>query len=254
MNFKEIQGEIMPLIGRFPTEGTILQSGRNTIKKIEYNGQPVAVKSFKKPNFFNTFAYKYIRKSKAKRSYEYAHRLLALGINTPRPIGFFQRSTLFGITDSYYVCEHLPDAVTLKVMLSRNSLCKNEHVLKQYVAFVFDLHQKGIEFIDSTPGNILVEELNIHKYRFSLIDLNRMKFHRTPLTFLDRMKNLSKLTDETPLIHHIGHLYAKIYNQDKDPVYQAILYYRSRYNVHAFHKKILKCRMYMLIRIISPVS
>lgn len=233
------EGGIEHLVKMFPNEGALIQAGRNTIKKLVHNEGFVSIKSFKKPNLFNSFVYKYIRKSKARRSFENAQKLLALGINTPKPIGYLEHSNIFGIKDSYYACEHL-NAITLREVLASDD-CKNQDaILEQYAAFMFELHQKGIEFIDSTPGNILLEEKSDGHYSFYLIDINRMKFHHAPLSFFDRMKNLSKISEETPLLHQIERLYSKFYKQDTDYIYQTILYYRSRYNIRIFHKKYFK--------------
>lgn len=185
------EGGIEHLVKVFPNEGTIIQAGRNSIKKLEYNGKIIAVKSFKKPHLINSFAYKYIRKSKARRAFENAEKLLLLGINTPKPIGFLEHSNVFGIKDSYYAYEHLASK-TLREILADKNLINKEVVLEQYTAFMFELHQKGIEFIDSTPGNLLLEKKPDGNFVFSLIDINRIKFHKTPLSFFDRMKNLSK--------------------------------------------------------------
>lgn len=236
------EGGIEHLVEMFPNEGKLIQAGRNTIKKLAYNDGFVSIKSFRKPNFFNSFVYKYIRKSKAQRAYGNAKQLLSLGIHTPRPIGYLEHSNLFGIKDSYYACEHL-NAITLREILESCRCEDKDAVLEQYAAFMFELHQKGIEFIDSTPGNILLEEIAEGRYRFYLIDINRMKFHRTPLSFFDRMKNLSKISEETPLLHQIERLYSKLYKKDTAYIYQTILYYRSRYNVRIFHKKYFKYQL-----------
>lgn len=244
------EGGIEHLVKMFPNEGILIQAGRNTIKRMESDGKSVSIKSFRKPNLFNSFVYKYIRKSKARRSFENAQRLLSLGINTPRPIGFLEHSNLFGIKDSYYVCEHLT-ATTLRDVLADENFQNVDRVLEQYAAFMFELHQKGIEFIDSTPGNFLLAKSPEGKCHFSLIDINRMKFHHAPLSFFDRMKNLSKLSEETPLLHQIEKLYSHFYKQDTDYIYQTILYYRSRYNIKIFHKKFFKYQLSLLKKMFS---
>lgn len=246
----ETEVGIKHLVAVFPYEGTIIQAGRNSIKKIDHNGKSISVKSFKVPNPFNAFVYKYIRKSKARRSFENAKKLLSLGINTPRPIGFLEHSNIFGIKDSYYACEHL-NATTLRKALSDDNSLNKDAVLEHYTAFMFELHQKGIEFIDSTAGNILLEEMADGTYLFYLVDINRMKFHPTPLSFFDRMKNLSKLTEETPILHQIERLYSKFYKQNTEYIYQTILYYRSRYNVWIFHKKFFKCQISLMRKMFS---
>ena len=63
---------------------------RNTIKIINIEGINVNFKAFKIPNIFNQIAYRFFRKSKAQRSFEYAKKLIELGIGSPKPLAFFE--------------------------------------------------------------------------------------------------------------------------------------------------------------------
>lgn len=231
------------LVKAFQDSGTIVQAGRNTVKMIEDAGSRISVKSFKIPNPFNALVYRYIRSSKARRSYENARKLLVMGINTPKPIGYLEYGGLLGIRQTYYACEHRAMAVTLRDVLSGEGFPDKGVIMAQYAAFMFDLHQKGIEFKDSTPGNFLVEKVAEGKYAFYLVDINRMKFHGTPLSFFARMKNLSKLTEETAVLRQLEQLYSGFYTRDTDRIYPTILYYRSRYNMYLFHKGLFRNRV-----------
>jgi hypothetical protein len=83
--------QILFYITNFSSTGILFGDGkRNTIKLFELEGYTINIKSFKVPNLINKIAYKYFRKSKARRSYEYAVRLLENGIGTPKPIAFFE--------------------------------------------------------------------------------------------------------------------------------------------------------------------
>jgi hypothetical protein len=55
------------------------KANRNSIKLFQLNNQTINIKSFKIPNIFNQIAYKFLRKSKAQRSFEYACKLQNLG-------------------------------------------------------------------------------------------------------------------------------------------------------------------------------
>ena len=67
----------------FENGGEVLHTGRNTIKAFDVGGgYRVAVKRFRRPNLFQAFVYTFFRRSKARRSYEHAVRLRALGIDT----------------------------------------------------------------------------------------------------------------------------------------------------------------------------
>jgi len=64
---------------------------------------------------------------------------------------------------------------------------ENEIILRQFTKFCFDLHEKGIEFLDHSPGNTLIKKVGDQQYAFYLVDLNRMNFHTT-MDFDMRMK------------------------------------------------------------------
>src|SRR5690606_33305903 len=102
------QAEISNIIENFHGQGVLFEDGkRNKIKIFDIGGIMINVKSFKIPNLFNKIAYRYFRKSKAKRSFEYANYLIKNGIGTPKPIAFFERFNALGLQDSYYMSEHL---------------------------------------------------------------------------------------------------------------------------------------------------
>ena len=85
------QAEIDSFINDFSISGELLgNEKRNSIKLFELDNQTVNIKSFKVPNIFNKIAYKFLRKSKAQRSFEYAEKLLDLDIGTPHPIAYYE--------------------------------------------------------------------------------------------------------------------------------------------------------------------
>ena len=57
-------------------------------------------------------------------------------------------------------------------------MLENEIILRQFIRFSYLLHQKGIEFLDNSPGNTLIKKNEKGVYDFYLVDLNRMKFHQ----------------------------------------------------------------------------
>ena len=76
-DYESKKAKVLECIAHFEREGQdVLQGDRNTIKSFEIDGEKINIKSFKIPNGFNAFVYKFIRKSKAKRSFEYAEKLL----------------------------------------------------------------------------------------------------------------------------------------------------------------------------------
>lgn len=235
--------QIYFLITQFETSGTLFGNGdRNTIKLFDLNGQSINIKSFKIPNLINKIAYRYFRKSKARRSFEYATTLLEKGIGTPQPIAYLENYNWLGLTSSFYVSEHLVTELTFRELVEIPEFPENEIILRQFTQFCFDLHEKGIEFLDHSPGNTLIKKVGDQKYAFYLVDLNRMNFHTT-MDFDMRMKNLSRLTPKKEMIAIMSEEYAKFYPQSKEIVFEKMWFFTQDFQQKFAKKKRLKKRL-----------
>lgn len=211
--FKSKEIELRNYITNFSYSGKLFGDGqRNKIKLFDLEDKTINIKSFKIPNLINTLAYKYFRKSKARRSFEYATTLLEKGIGTPQPIAYFENYNWLGLKDSYYVSEHLITELTFRELVEIPAYPDHENILRQFTKFCFDLHEKGIEFLDHSPGNTLIKKVSENQYAFFLVDLNRMNFHEV-MDFNARMKNLSRLTPKKEMIAVMSDEYAKYYHQ-----------------------------------------
>src|SRR6187402_1584834 len=126
--------EVLLLIQEFNSSvGTIFGEGkRNIIKLFELEGKTINIKSFKIPNIINKIAYKYFRKSKARRSFEYATILLEKGIGTPMPIAFLENFNFIGLKDSYYVSEHLVTELTYRELVEIPDYPDRDNILRQF--------------------------------------------------------------------------------------------------------------------------
>lgn len=88
--YDKVKKLILNSILNFNNSGEIFIKGnRNTIKLFQIEEKIYNIKSFKSPNLVNKIAYRYFRKSKAKRSFEFATLLIEKGIGTPNPIAFY---------------------------------------------------------------------------------------------------------------------------------------------------------------------
>ena len=85
----------------FDREGEVLHAGRNTIKAFEAEGERLVVKRFKRPNLLRAVIYTFFRRSKARRSYEHAVRLRALGVDSPEPVAWSEYRRRGLLCDSY---------------------------------------------------------------------------------------------------------------------------------------------------------
>lgn len=222
----------------FDTSGVMFCDGkRNKIKLFEFENTIVNVKSFKVPNLINRIIYKFVRKSKAKRSFEYANRLIELGIGTPQPITFAEKYTSLGLGRSFYVCEHLEVNLTFRELVEIPDYPDYDTILSQFVSFCFQLHEKGVEFLDHSPGNTLIKKVTDGKYAFFLVDLNRMNF-LNEMNFEQRMKNLSHLTPRKDMVAQMSLEYSKLYtSQSESNIFRTMWTYTEKFQ-KKFHQKI----------------
>ncbi|MSP85729.1 MAG: Kdo domain containing protein [Flavobacteriaceae bacterium] len=242
--YKVCENEIVSYINNFNSNGFLFRNGkRNVIKLFDIDSKQINIKSFKKPHFFNSIIYKYFRKSKAQRSFEFAKILLENNIGTPQPIAYFQNYNFIGLKDSYYVCEHLETELTFRELVTNPDYPNHETILRQFTKFSFDLHEKGIEFLDHSPGNTLINNLGNGNYDFYLVDLNRMNFHQT-MPFELRMKNLSRLTPKSEMVAIMSEEYAKLYSKSTDEIFEKMWYYTNEFQEKHHRKRRLKKKLF----------
>lgn len=232
---------IVSFIKNFDVEGKLFGDGeRNKIKLFQLDGQLVNIKSFKIPNLVNKFAYRFLRKSKAERSFGYAQILLAKGIGTPQPIAFAEEKSAFTFQRSYYVSEHLECEFTYRSMVLDRNLPDWEKMLRAFTRFSYKLHEQQVEFLDHSPGNTLIDRKE-EGYQFFLVDLNRMNFRE--LDFEARMKNMSRLTPQREMIQIMSSEYAKLSSLPEEEVFERMWYHTNEFQRKFQRKKQLKGKL-----------
>jgi len=240
-DFTEHQLFFDDIISNFDNKGENFgNQARNSLKLFNLNGLTVNVKSFKIPNMINQIAYKFFRKSKAERSYIYANKLIDLGIGTPKPIGFYEFSNLLTLKKSFYISEHLPYDLTFRELTTELDYKQHESILRAFTRFTFNLHEKGINFLDHSPGNTLIQ-LNNGDYKFYLVDLNRMRFET--MDFESRINNMSRLTKQDTLVKVISDEYSKLSGVSYNIVYNTLWESINQFQRKFARKKELKKKL-----------
>jgi hypothetical protein len=241
--FNLTEASLINIIKNFSTSGKLFIEGkRNRIKLFEFEGNTLNIKSFKVPNLLNKIIYKHFRKSKAERSFEFANLLIERGIGTPEPIAFYQNFDAIGLKDSYYISEHLECDLTFRDLVEIPDFPENEIILRQFTRFSYDLHQKGIEFLDHSPGNTLIKKRNDGKYDFFLVDLNRMLFHKS-MSFEVRIKNLCRLTPKKEMVAIMSNEYAKISGKSEQLIFQMLWKSTEDFQYNLARKKKIKKKL-----------
>lgn len=213
-------------IKNFDSSGVVIKDSRNVIKSFESDKVTYNIKSFKIPNIFNAIIYNKLRSSKAERSYRYAQKLLSIGINTPDPIAYFEFKTRLFLKNSYYVSKNIEYNFSIREVIKDLNFKNRENILKLFSEFTFKLHENNINYLDHSPGNTLIK-VNENKYKFYLIDLNRMEFKK--MSFDDRMKNFNRLTQDSNVIKIFSEQYASLYKVDNDIIYKKMLFYSNKF-------------------------
>lgn len=237
-NYNHLKKQILDIPNIFESQGEIIQDGRNTIKILNLNGLKINVKSFKTPNIINRYAYRYLRESKAKRSFSYATRLLGMEISTPEPIAFMEYNKNGGLTNSFYISIQEDCDYTYRELIGRNSN-DIENILIAFTRFTFDFHKKGMYFIDHSPGNTLIKEVN-SGFKFYLVDLNRTKFTKIDLEM--GIKNFYRLGANKEMIQIMAKEYAKLWNADENYVSKKMTEITLRHNVAVQKKKLARTK------------
>ncbi|WP_199912788.1 Kdo domain containing protein [Aquimarina aquimarini] len=215
---KSLEIDVKRAISNFDNYHDILgDAERNVIKIVDVGEKKYTIKSFKIPNLINQIAYRFFRKSKAERSYKYANKLLDLGIQTPFPLAYDLYTTPFLFKKSYYVSELLECDLTYRELVHEPDYPDHEAILRAFTRFTYDLHEKGVLFLDHSPGNTLIVKTN-SGYEFYLVDLNRMQFGA--LDFETRIRNFSRLTPKKEMVVVMANEYAKLTGEDEAMIYQ----------------------------------
>ncbi|GAA4976650.1 lipopolysaccharide kinase InaA family protein [Algibacter aquimarinus] len=228
----EFKSELTKLIQNFDSiKGG--EGDRNIIKIVKLKASNLNIKAFKIPNIVNKIAYNFFRKSKAQRSFEYANKLIALKVGTPKPIAYFEYKSLFLFNKSFYVSEQLDCDLTYRELTKKFDYPDYDEMLRAFTRFTYSLHKKGIHFLDHSPGNTLIKRHG-DSYDFYLVDLNRMNFGI--LDFETRIKNFSRLTTHKFMVETMSEEYAKCTGEDYNKIFN-LMWRETEEFQQKFHRK-----------------
>ena len=213
---------------------------RNKIKNIVVNGKSLCIKAFKTPNLVNRIAYTFFRKSKAERSYTFAQRLLSRGIGTPEPVAFFEFKKNGLINKSFYISEQLDNDLTYRDLTKNFDYPDYENLLRAFTRFTNQLHEKGVLFLDHSPGNTLIKKVG-NQYHFFLVDLNRMIFKEP--SFEERIKNYRKLTIHPSMVKIMSDELSKISDYDFDEINTLMWAATEKFQKYYHKRRKLKKRL-----------
>ncbi|MFC2169237.1 lipopolysaccharide kinase InaA family protein [Acidobacteriota bacterium] len=130
--------------------------------------------------------------SKAFKAWQGGMVLMEKGIKTPYPIAFLEKRKRVFLDQSFYLTKKVEDIEEIRFLFLRLSppdLCKLLTALARYLSLC---HKKGILHRDLSDGNILVGKERTGKFKFYLIDTNRIRTKKH-IRILIGLKNLIRL-------------------------------------------------------------
>jgi hypothetical protein len=235
-DFQHFKEDLFNIKSIFAKNDNSIHQARNVLKVIPMNDLEVVVKAFRIPNAINQFAYAYIRKSKAYKSYFNATKLKELGVNTPEPIGFieFYRNGFF--KESYFLAKKFDYELTM-AEIRDNPPVDKKPILKAFVKFTYEIHQKGVWHVDYSGGNILINR-DDSAYVFSLVDINRMEFRE--ITDYEGLENFNKFWFNEEDLTSIAKEYANLANLDENRAIQEIIEHDKKLKDHVLRRRKIK--------------
>ncbi len=223
--YEEFEQFVKNIPALFEQEGELVYTARNQLKHYSVLGCDIIVKRYKIPYFLHRIIYTYFRPSKAKRAFEYALKLLKLGVDSPAPIAYIEQFKGGFLSHGYFISIYETEYAVIRDLMS--GIDKNEILLYELSLYIADLHKKGILHLDMSPGNILYKKVD-NQYFFTLIDINRMKF-RSSISKEKRFKSFKRLSENEAILTEIARIYAAASNLNETEVIEKIIYYSSRF-------------------------
>ncbi len=185
---------------------SLLLKRRNEIWRTEISGVDVVVKSF--GSALMGQAVYAVRTSKARRSFEFALEIRYRGFYSPAPIGYMERRAPGHILmSSVYICEYISDMSLEDAFAAYGDEC-----IEAFAAFVVRLHKSGIRHDDLNSTNVRVRRSDDGEFRFSLIDLNRMRIYPegVEVPMHECFANVSRFTYDNKVMETFAHKYAAL--------------------------------------------
>ena len=208
--YAHFKDDLIGVASHFDASSHSIHKARNELRIATMQGTKVVIKAFKVPHFINRFAYTFLRDGKAKKSFQNALRLQRLGVPTPAPVGYIEFFSGGLLAQSYFLSLYSPYDFTIREAF-HHKIEDHREVISAFAAFTYGLHQKGVWHVDYSPGNILITRES-DGYRFSLVDINRMRF--APVSGYEGLANFSKFWAKEEDLRLMARTYAELAGLD----------------------------------------
>lgn len=209
---------------------------RNVVEKINIDGKAFVLKRYKRPTIPNCVVYTLFRKSKARRAYEYALRLLKNGISTPFPVAYIEEKRYGFFHTGYLLTEYLDLPTLAQINIGELPFDRLHNLEHDLISFTILLQEKRILPLDYNPSNIFYScDEHTGHFSFALTDINRMRFGRIPWS-RDAMRSFEQFGITTDKLYHFLLGYSIERNVDIDLCMYEFLRFRLMKKFQRFVK------------------
>lgn len=130
--------------------------------------------------------------AKAFKAWQGGNALIEREIETPFPVACLERRKALFLDKSFFLAERLTNVEEIRSLLRELPSSELQELLIPLAQYVSLCHRKGVLHRDLSDGNILVRKEEEGRFRFYLIDTNRIRIKRQ-IGHLKGIKNLIRL-------------------------------------------------------------
>ena len=174
-----------------------LRDKRNKLWTVDIADRSIVVKE-NRARGIKRVSYHFLQ-SKGLRHWNNAHELLRRGVNTPKPIAFFEEHKEASVRHNYYLSEYISNTHSLRNLFTAFNSGADAYEgiskadwLGRVGEFVASIHQRGVTHTDLSSGNVLFT-LDEGRTTFYAIDIGRARFDDRHNPFADLARVCYKL-------------------------------------------------------------
>jgi tRNA A-37 threonylcarbamoyl transferase component Bud32 len=176
----------------------------STVSKINIDGTDFVVKRYNIKGLWHRIK-RIFTTTRAARSWENAHRLTALGIETPMPVALLEKRTGPFRGVAYYISKYVKGPDAAQFFATKNHISQ-KNVARQIAQLFHNLKTARISHGDMKATNIII----VDQQPF-LIDLDAMRTHVSRKRF-DKAheKDLNRFNKNWKLLPNVGEMFSKL--------------------------------------------
>jgi hypothetical protein len=232
-----------PALITIPSKSGTLRKARNAVWTVPDPRDPSRMLVVKQPvrmSYYKRLVDR-MKPSKALRSWNGTCELLRRGIDSAKPLAYFEHAADRSLMRNMYLCEFVESDFTVREIFAAFARGARSYqgvaddvMYEELAGHLCLIHERGVHFRDLSGGNILVRKKPDGGLGFVLIDTGRARFH---LKKIPLFRSISDLTRTCHKLHAEGrHRFMTLYMDKRNSVF------KPAHRI-PFHLYDLKCQL-----------